>query len=102
MTVLRYFFEYGVDTALWPDHVDSPLGFPCDSGRLPVSDSTKAEIDRLAKHYQTSLDWDDPGGESPWTRQQCASFNAEARQLLVRLRVELPPGWTVEDSYTPL
>jgi hypothetical protein len=102
MTSLRYFFEYGVDTVLWPDSVDSPLGYPCDTPRLPITDATGAEIYRLARHYQSSLDWDDPAGPTPWTREQCDVFNVEARQLLNRLRAELPADWAVEDRFRPL
>lgn len=99
---LRFFFEYGVDTALWPDDVNSPLGYPCDSRRLPFGQETRSHIDRLAEWYQSSLDWDDPSAPSPWTRQECESFNAQAEALLSRIRSELPANWAVEDRFRPL
>lgn len=99
MATLRFFFEYGVDTVLWPENVDSPLGYPCDSRLLPVSEETRVEIDRLADRYQASLDWNDPSATGPWTTQECESFNAQAESLLVRIRSELPAGWTVEDQF---
>ena len=102
MATLRFFFEYGVDTVLWPDDVDSPLGYPCDSLRLPVSEETRAEIDRLAERYQSSLDWNDPSAPGPWTSHERESFNAQAGALLDRIRSELPASWAVEDRFRPL
>ena len=102
MVALRFFFEYGIDTVLWPEDVDSPLGSPCDSRLLPLSDRTRALIDRLAERYQSSLDWDDPGGPSPWSEQERESFTAQARTLLDLIRSELPAGWVVEDRFSPL
>ena len=102
MASLRFFFEYGVDTVLWPEGVDSPLGYPCDSRLLPVSEETRTGIDRLTGWYQSSLDWDDPSAPGPWPRSECESFNAQAVALLGRIRSELPPGWVVEDRFRPL
>lgn len=99
--MLRFFFEYGVDTVLWPDQVDSPLGYPCDSRRLPVSDVARVEIGRLAAWYQSSLDWDDPMAPSPWRAQEREEFNTQARSLLDRLRSELPADWVIEDCFHP-
>ncbi len=102
VAALRFFFEYGVDTVLWPDDVDSPLGYPCESRRLPISEAARAEIDRLAAWYQSSLDWQDPAAASPWSAQERGRFNTQARSLLERIRSELPAGWVVEDRFHPL
>jgi hypothetical protein len=101
MPRLRFFFEYGVDTALWPDDVSSELGFPCDPDRLPLSDDTRAVAKQLAASYQSSLNEDYPPDPSPWPRQRQAAFNDAARNLLTTLRNELEPRWTVEDHYDP-
>ena len=46
MPLLRYFFEYGVDTVLWPDDVSSELGYPCvDVRAIPHGTS-----DELTRH----------------------------------------------------
>ncbi|MEV3870019.1 hypothetical protein [Streptomyces sp. NPDC049906] len=67
---LRFFFSYGVDTPLWPDDADfdSPYGYPCDPALLPVTEATAHALTHLADRYQSSLDWDDPGGPSPGPR----------------------------------
>ena len=92
----------GVDTVLWPDDVDSPLGYPCDSQRLPISEAARAEIDRLAALYQSSLDWADPTAPGPWSPRERERFNTQARSLLEDLRSELPDGWVVEDRFRPV
>ena len=102
MTALRFFFEYGVDTVLWPEDVDSPLGYPCDVRRLPVSEAARAEIGRLAAWYQSSLDWEDPTASGPWSVQERERFNTRAGALLARIRSELPADWVVEDRFDPL
>ncbi|MFD9367845.1 hypothetical protein ACFWA6_09045 [Streptomyces sp. NPDC060020] len=99
---LRFFFEYGVDTPLWPGpsdvpDLDSPYGYPCAPEKLPVTAGTGDELTRLAELYQSSLDWDHPAGPSPWTREQQESFRREADAVLEALRRELGDGWTVED-----
>ena len=102
VTALRFFFEYGVEVVLWPQDVQSVLGYPCDTQRLPISEATRAEIDRLSARYQSSLDWDDPMGPSPWPLEQREQFNTQARALLERIRSELPSDWVVEDRFCPL
>ncbi|MGW7461129.1 hypothetical protein [Streptomyces sp. NPDC054797] len=94
---LRFFFEYGVDTPLWPSDLDSPYGYPCDPQKLPITRETSKELMRLADLYQSSLDWDHPAGPSPWSREQHELFRCEADAALEALRRELGDGWKVED-----
>ncbi|MFI5831893.1 hypothetical protein ACIA6C_32345 [Streptomyces sp. NPDC051578] len=99
---LRFFFENGVDTPLWPGpsgtpDLDSPYGYPCAPEKLPITAVISDELTRLADLYQSSLDWDHPAGPSPWTRDQQESFQHEADTALEALRRELGDGWTVED-----
>jgi hypothetical protein len=101
MMRLRFFFEYGVDTVLWPDDVDSELGYPCDLEMLPLSDTVRIEVRRLAERYQSSLDEAYPPGPSPWSLRQQVAFNDSARVLLVMLRKELEPRWVIEDRHVP-
>ncbi|MFF2081349.1 hypothetical protein ACFVXG_42090 [Kitasatospora sp. NPDC058162] len=99
---LRFFFEYGVDTPLWPGpsgapDLDSPFGYPCAPEKLPITPASQDELLRLSELYQSSLDWDHPGGPSPWTGEQWQSFRAEADTALEALRRDLGAGWTIED-----
>jgi len=101
MARLRFWFEYGVDAVLWPDDVDSELGYPCDLDRLPVSVETRARADLLAELYQSSLNDAYPPDPTPWTLDQQVAFNEAAQGLMAALRKELEPRWTVEDCFTP-
>ncbi|MFB7905543.1 hypothetical protein ACFC1T_03865 [Kitasatospora sp. NPDC056076] len=103
MERLRYFFEAGVvGTALWPDDVDSPYGYPAELDRLPIGAALAAELDGLSEWFQSSVDWDYPPGPSPWGRDEKERFNVRARAALEALRAELGPGWTVVDRFRPL
>ncbi|HEU4453205.1 MAG TPA: hypothetical protein VFR81_09090 [Longimicrobium sp.] len=45
--------------------------------------------------HDTALDWDDPGGPSPWTDEESARFDRAAEDLLVGIRAELGPDFEV-------
>lgn len=99
---LRFSFEFGADTPLWPGpsgtpDLDSPYGYPCAPEKLPITPVISDELTRLADLYQSSLDWNHPAGRSPWTGDQQESFQREADAVLEALRRELGDGWTVED-----
>ena len=95
---LRFFFEAGVDTPLWPDDMDSPYGYPCEVERLPITPATRAELTRLSERYQSSIDWDCPPGPSPWSDDELQLFTQQARAALEALRRELGTGWVVRDE----
>ncbi|MEU8920995.1 hypothetical protein AB0D10_08655 [Kitasatospora sp. NPDC048545] len=99
---LRYFFEAGVvGTALWPDDVESPYGYPAELDRLPLGAGLRAELDWLSEWFQSSIDWDDPGGPSPWGPEEEARFAVRAVAALEAVRRELGPRWTVVDRFRP-
>lgn len=95
---LRFFFEAGVDTPLSPEDMDSPYGYPCDLARLPISAETRAELARLSKRYQSSIDWDYPPNPSPWSDEELRLFKQQALAALEVLRRELGAGWIVRDE----
>ncbi|MFF7469778.1 hypothetical protein [Streptomyces sp. NPDC008092] len=95
---LRYFFEAGVDTPLWPEDMASPYGYPCDLSRLPISEETRAELAGLSEWYQSSIDWDYPPDPSPWSDDELQAFKRRANAALETLRRELGAGWVVRDE----
>ncbi|MEV5531400.1 hypothetical protein [Streptomyces prunicolor] len=95
---LRFFFEAGVDTPLWPDDMDSPYGYPCEVERLPITPATRAELTRLSERYQSSIDWDCPPDPSPWSDDELQLFKQQAQAALEALRRELGTGWVVRDE----
>ncbi|MGW7621541.1 hypothetical protein ACWGLG_37995 [Streptomyces antimycoticus] len=95
---LRFFFEAGVDTPLWPEDMDSPYGYPCELDRLPISPATREELTTLSEWYQSSIDWKYPPNPSPWSDEERQAFKQRAHAALVALRRELGTGWTVRDE----
>ncbi|MFE7837417.1 hypothetical protein ACFU53_15675 [Streptomyces sp. NPDC057474] len=95
---LRFFFEAGVDTPLWPEDMTSPYGYPCDLERLPISPNTRVELARLSELYQSSIDWDYPPNPSPWSDEELQRFRQQAHTALEILRRELGAGWAVRDE----
>ena len=102
MPRLRFFFEYGVDTPLWPDEVDSPYGCPCDPDLLPITPATRDELGRLVAWYQSSLNEEYPPDPVPWPQHQRELFNQQVAGVLRVLRRELGDAWIVEDGFRPL
>jgi hypothetical protein len=101
MPRLRFFFEYGVVTPLWPYELDSPYGYPCDLDLLPITPATRAELGRLAEWYQSSLNQEYPPDPTPWPRYQQELFNQQANAALHTLRHELGDTWIIEDKFKP-
>ncbi|MGC0338272.1 hypothetical protein [Streptomyces sp. SLBN-8D4] len=95
---LRFFFEAGVDTPLWPEDPASPYGCPCDLARLPIKPETRAEPAGLSEWYQSSIDRDCPPNPSPWSGEELRQFKQRAISTLEELRRELGAGWVVRDE----
>ncbi|MDX3801625.1 hypothetical protein [Streptomyces sp. AK04-3B] len=95
---LRFFFEAGVDTPLWPVDMHSEYGYPVDLQRLPISPALRTELARLSEWYQSSIDWAYPPDPSPWSDEERQLFKQQAQAALAALRGELGAGWTVRDE----
>ena len=63
---------------------------------LPLSDETRQRLEELSVWHDTALDWDDPGGPSPWTPDEEARFDRAAAEVLEQIRAELGPDFAVE------
>jgi broad specificity phosphatase PhoE len=63
---------------------------------LPLTDETRQRLEELSVWHDTALDWDDPGGPSPWSAEEYERFVRAAREVLERVRAELGPEFSVE------
>ncbi|MCX5048131.1 MULTISPECIES: hypothetical protein [unclassified Streptomyces] len=95
---LRFFFEAGVDTPLWPEDMGSPYGYPVDLALLPISSETRDELAGLSRRYQSSINWEYPPDPSPWSDDELRQFKQQALTALEVLRRELGQGWVVRDE----
>ena len=62
---------------------------------LPVSPATRAVGEALVAEFDTSIDWEDPGGPSPWGAERRAAFDAAMRAFVATLRQELAGRYTL-------
>ena len=97
MVRARFLFDAGSGICLWT--LDAPtrerFGYPIDHRTIGLSVDLVAAVDELLARYDSSIDWDDPGGPSPWGDEDHAAFERDAAAVLARIRAELGPGWEV-------
>lgn len=98
---IRLMFEWG-GGCLWCGNDAARDAFDVGDieDRLPLSAETRQRLEELSAWHDTALDWDDPGGPSPWTPDEDARFDHAAAEVLERIRGELGPDFQVE--YTRL
>lgn len=92
MYALRYFFDPGSGTCLWAANDDTrdAFGYAVDHDALPLTDDTRVWLEGLIEWFDESINWDDPGGPSPWNAVERANFAQAAAEGLARLRRDLP------------
>ncbi len=91
---IRYFFDAGSGVCLWAgdDATKERHGFAIDANDLPLLTNTQRWLQYLIAWYDTSLNWDDPGGASPWSDDEQARFRLAAQEGVTRLQQELAPA----------
>lgn len=102
--VLRYFFDAGSGTCLWAanDAARAAFGYAVDLRALPLAPDTRDGLTRLVQRFDGSIDWDDPGGASPWGTAARETFARAAAEGLARLRGDLSGhGFLVHDGPAP-
>ena len=85
---LRYFYEY-TPHCLWADNEDAhdQFGYGIANKKLPLSEKTIELLDSLGDEFHGCLNWDDPTGPSPWTKEHDIDFYnraLEAYNILVK------------------
>jgi hypothetical protein len=71
-----------------------------DVHALPVSPNTRVLCDYATAWYDTGLDWNDPGGPSPWDADEAGRFRATTVRLLHALRADLEPEFLIADAWS--
>ena len=94
---LRFAFDPGSGMCLWAanDAVRERFGYPVALDDLPLSEATREAGGRLIRRFDTSVDWDDPGGPSPWSKAESRAFDAAAWDWLAAARRELGDGYEI-------
>lgn len=98
---IRFFFDAGSNVCLWAgdDATEARHGQDIDAADLPVSTNTRRWLHYLMAWYDTSIDWDDPGGPARWSEDEQTRFRQAVQEGVARLRTELAPtGYEVRDE----
>lgn len=102
MYELRFFFDAGSGICLWSknDAAREKFGYPVQLAELPISESLAHDLDALIGEYDTFLDWSDPAGPSPRSKDEWDAFHRCADALLNRLITELGDDFLLIDQRT--
>ncbi|PTA68815.1 hypothetical protein [Deinococcus arcticus] len=97
---LRFLFDTGSGICLWAGDAatEERHGLAVEAQALPLPPELVAEVERLTTFWDTGIDWNNPGGPSPWTAEDERDFQEQADALLERLRAALGPGFEVVDE----
>jgi hypothetical protein len=97
---LRYAFDAGAGVCLWAgnDAARARFGYPIEAAALPLTDTTRQQVEKLIVWYDTGIDWMNPGGPSPWDAAEEQRFQTAARALAVLLEHELGPEFDLVDE----
>ena len=90
--ILRFMFDYGSGTCLWSgnDEAREKFDYPVMFAELPISEELKADLKKFIKWYDSSLNWDDPGGDSLWSDEMWQYFHDVQKNIYQRVCEE--PG----------
>ena len=77
---LRFFFDAGSGICLWAadEAAREKYGYPVALEALPLDSATVSRGEDLIRNFDTSLDWNDPTGPSPWSDADRSKFVSEA------------------------
>ena len=85
---LRYFFDPGSGICLWSDNdmAREKFGYSVELANLPVTSTVKTRAEDLIARFDTSIEWANPSGPSPWSDMERERFQVEAALLLRSLQ----------------
>jgi len=97
---LRFFFDAGSGVCLWAgdDATRDAFGYPVSLEALPLSEQTIQYGQELIDRFDTSIDWNNPGRESPWTERERAIFLQDAAEFHRNLNEQLGAAFEVKNE----
>lgn len=96
---LRYFFEPGSGICLWSANAAARERFTY-AVELELLDLPPEVVSRgnaLITQFNSSIDWNNPPGPSPWPEGQRAQFESQAQELLGMLQDSPGPEFEIRD-----
>jgi hypothetical protein len=97
--VLRFFFDYG-GTCLWAANgaARERFGYSVELSELPISDEMRHGLQMAGERFDSSLNWENPTGPSPWSDEDSEEFTQLTGRLLERLRASLGAEFEIRDE----
>lgn len=90
---LRFLFDAGSGVCFWSADAETEAQFgdyPVRTDLLGLPSALAAQGEALIARYDTCLDWNDPGGVSPWSEAEWAAFRRDADAFFAAVRAALP------------
>jgi hypothetical protein len=97
---LRFFFDAGAGTCLWAGNeaASHDYDYAIMPDQLPLTPTVRQEVENLVSWYDTGLDWNNPGGSSPWNEAELHKFILAAQETLQTLKEELGEDYELMDE----
>ena len=94
--VIRFSPEYG-ETSLWPDNdaARSDLGMPIEYKKVNLSEDLILRLEKFDEGVMGIIDWSEPNGPSPLSKEERMRLYYEGVQLLGMVRKELGNDYEV-------
>lgn len=97
--VIRFMPEYS-STSLWPDNDKARADFkmPIEYSTVGLSSELIQRLKRFDDRVMDIIDWSDPAGPSPLTKEEQIQLYNEGKTLLEMVRAELGSDFEVIDK----
>ena len=94
--VIRFSPEFGA-TSLWPDNdaARSDLGMPIEYKKVNLSEDLILRLEKFDEGVMGIIDWSEPNGPSPLSKEERMRLYYEGVQLLGMVRKELGNDYEV-------
>lgn len=112
---LRFFFDYNCGGCLWCDNdaayekfgigvLDSEIydldGNILQEAKIKLPSSIRQQVLKLNKLYTESINWNNPGGQSLWDKNQWEIFHEQTKYLHKQIQLTLGGNFEVVYSQT--
>ena len=97
---IRFFFDAGSGTCFWTANevTREKYSYPVEPDALPIDENLRREAIYLCAWRDTSIDWENPAGGSPWSQKEWELFGSKAQSFLNRVQIQLGSQYNIFDE----
>ncbi len=98
---LRFFFDLGSAVCFWAgnDVTQAKFSYTIEAHAVPLRFTLCQQAEYLCIWYDTSIDWNNLGGEPLWSLEETALFKKAVKDFLIKVREELFPDFEVINEF---